>query len=346
MDPDPFFPSTISPHFLPPHCPRDDCPSRHPGSPFLWQRKGRYRRACDERVVQRFWCRACCRYFSTQSFRLDFGLRKPTLHFTLFDTFISKVTQRQAARILECTRKTVVHRLRLLSEHSRAFHERVLARARARGGLDGDYQLDELETFEGSRRQCPVTMPVLIELHSYFVVHVEVAPLPPRGKARRKELERRLERERVEGRRRSGSSAAVERCFRVLADAHGHQRAPTISTDCKSTYGPLLRKAFPDTCYHVRHSSKARRDFHNPLFPINHTLAMLRDGLSRLVRRNWGVSKQREWLERHAWVWIAYRNYIRPLTNRSPRTTAASALGLVDKLGKHDLFEWRLVPAR
>jgi len=347
MDPDPFFPSTTSPIFQPPHCPRDVCPSRQPGSPFLWQRKGRYRRACDERVVQRFQCRACRRYFSTQSFRLDFGLRKPTLHLALFDTFISKVTQRQAARNLACTRKTVVHRLRLLSQHSREFHERVLAHARSRGGLRGDYQLDELETFEGSRRMGPVTMPVLIELHSYFVVHVEVAPLPPRGKPRRRELERGLERERVEGVRRSGSRAAVERCFRVLAQAHGRGRAPMISTDHKSTYGPLLRKAIPGTCYHVRHSSTARRDFCNPLFPINHTLAMMRDGLSRLVRRNWGVSKRREWLERHAWVWIAYRNYIRPITNRARFTTAAQALRAVaQRFTKDSMFEWRLVPAR
>ena len=334
-----------SPAFLPPHCPRDACPSRLARSPFRFQRKGRYRRECDQRVVQRFQCRACNHYFSTQSFRLDFRLHKPALHVLLFDTFVSKVTQRQAARNLACTRKTVVHRLRLLAQHSRDFHGQVLERARAGGGLRGDFQLDELETFETSRRLCPVTMPVMIELHSYFVLHVEVAPLPPRGKPRRKELERRLERERAEGRRRSGSRDAVERCFRVLASVRTSQPDLWISTDHKSTYGPLLRMVMPPVYHHARHSSTARRDRANPLFPINHTLAMLRDGLSRLVRRSWGASKRREWLERHAWVWIAYRNYIRPITNRARDTTSAMALGLVGKrFSKDAFFEWRVFP--
>jgi hypothetical protein len=286
--------------FVPPHCPSDACPSRQKQRSFLWQRKGRYLRQCDGRNVQRFLCLACRRYFSTQTFRLDYRLHRPTIHLTLFDAFVSKVTQRQAARNLECTRKTVVHRLKLLSGHSRAFHDRALERVRRRGGLRGDFQLDELETHENSRRLSPVTMPVLIEIHSYFVVHHEVAALPCRGRLGPRALEKKLERERVEGRRRSGSRAAVERCFRKLAEVRQPYRDILISTDRKSTYPSVLRQVMPRIYHHVRHSSTAVRDFGNPLFPINHTLAMLRDGLSRLVRRSWGASKRRAWLDRHA----------------------------------------------
>ena len=329
--------------FVPPHCPRDACPSRERRSPFLWQRKGRYRRHCDERIVQRFLCRACRRYFSTQTFRVDYRLHKPELHFALFDTFVSKVTQRQAARNALCTRKTIVHRLRLLSAHSRAFHGQVLARAKANGGLQGHFQFDELETFESSRVLCPVTMPVLIDLNSYFVVHVEVAPLPARGKPRRKEREVKPEIDAVGEKRRSGSRAAVKRCFEVLVEARAGLRGTYISSDCKTSYASVLKQVMPGTYYHAQHSSKARRDRFNPLFPINHTLAMLRDGLSRLVRRSWGVSKRREWLEQHAWVWVAYRNYIRGVTNRSYRTSSAQALGvLARQFSKQTFFEWRV----
>ena len=202
--------------FSPSHCPRFGCPSRERSALFRWQRKGRYRRHCDERVVQRFLCRACLRYFSTQTFRVDYRLHKPTLHFALFDTFISKVTQRQATRNLGCTRKTVVHRLSLLSAHARAFQGEVLARAKASGGLPGCFQIDELETFETSRLLCPVTMPVLIELKSYFTVDIEVATLPARGKRRRKAAKRRSRTEPAKEKRRSGSRAAVKRCFEVL----------------------------------------------------------------------------------------------------------------------------------
>jgi hypothetical protein len=332
-----------SSRFVPRHCPLDPCPSRHGEAPFLWRRKGKYARACDRRIVQRFICLACRRYFSTQTFRLDYRLHRPTIHLQLFDAFVSKTTQRQSARNLECTRKTVVHRLRLLSKHSRDYHHQVLVRARKRGGLRGDFQLDELETFEGSRRLAPVTVPVLMELHTYFVLDLQVAPLPCRGKLSRKDIERKLERERHEGKRRSGSSAAVARSFQVLADARDPSWTLLVSFDHKSTYPAILRQVMPSNCCYVQHSSTARRDHGNPLFPINHTLAMLRDGLSRLVRRSWGASKQREWLERHAWIWIAYRNYIRAITNKAPLTSAAAAFGVVARrFRKKSFFEWRV----
>jgi hypothetical protein len=304
-------------------------------------------RDCDGRIVQRFLCRTCGRYFSTQTFRVDYRLQKPTIQFPLFDTLISKVTQRQAARNLQCTRKTVVHRLSLLSNHARAFHERALDRMRLNGGLKGEFQLDELESFENSRRLCPVTVATLIELRKYFVVHLEVAPLPSRGKLRPHELERKAERDRTEGPRRSGSRKAVEKCFRKLAEVRAPDCDLVISSDHKSTYPSVLRQVMPEIYHHVQHSSTAVRDFHNPLFPINHTFAMMRDGLSRLVRRSWGESKQRAWLECHAWVWIAYRNYIRGITNRAPFTTAAMALRVVTRqFTKASLFEWRVFSTR
>jgi hypothetical protein len=38
---------------------------------------------------------------------------------------------------------------------------------------------------------------------------------------------------------------------------------------------------------------------------------MMRDGISRLVRRSWGASKLRARLELHAWIWVVWRNYVR-----------------------------------
>ena len=346
MDLEELYPNGMDRPFVPPHCPIGSCPSRRAPEAFRCQKKGRYLRECDLRIVQRFQCLACRRYFSVQTFRLDYRLHKPTIHVALFDTFISKVTQRQAARNLQCTRKTVVHRLKLLSAHGRAFHARALERVRLRGGLKGDFQLDELETFENSRRLAPLTMPALIEIHSYFVLHLEVAPLPCRGNLRPRDLEKKLERERKEGPRRSGSRAAVEKCFRKLAEVRAPYCDLVIATDHKSTYPSVLRQVMPGNYCHVRHSSTTRRDYFNPLFPINHTLAMLREGVSRLVRRSWGASKLRAWLECHAWVWLAYRNYIRGITNRARFTTPGMALGVVTKqFTKAGFFEWRVFHA-
>lgn len=339
------FPNGLD-HFKPPRCPSRPCPSFQLNAPFLWQRKGVYRRKCDGQVVQRFKCLTCHLGFSSQTFRVDYRLHKPKLHFAVFDAFVSKVTQRQTARTLECTRKTVRQRLLLLARESKAFQTEVLKRARSTRGLPGDFQLDELETFEHSRRLAPVTMPVLIELHSFFVVHVAVGTLPARGNLRPADLEKKAAREAANGPRLNESRAAVDSCFKVLGDHVARDRHVYVSTDKKSSYAGVLAERMPGTYTHARHSSTAARTRYNPLFPINQTLAMLRDGLSRLVRRSWGVSKQRAWLELHAWIWIAYRNYIRGITNKSRWRTPAEVLGVVTRrFNKRTFFEWRVFPS-
>ncbi|MBL7008437.1 MAG: hypothetical protein ISR76_05525, partial [Planctomycetes bacterium] len=72
--------------------------------------------------------------------------------------------------------------------------------------------------------------------------------------------------------------------------------------------------------------------------------AMMRDGVSRLVRRSWAASKRRERLEQHLWIWLVYRNYLRGVTNEAPRVTPAMAVGVDDrKRTRTELLRWRLV---
>ena len=116
-----------------------------------------------------------------------------------------------------------------------------------------------------------------------------------------------------------------------------------LETDCKATYPAIAREQLGRGVAHSRTSSKRKRDYWNPLFPINHTLAMARDGISRLVRRTWGASKLRERLETHAWIWAAWRNYVKGITNHAPRLTPAMAAGVARRRWSvAQLFAWRV----
>ncbi|MFN0241788.1 MAG: hypothetical protein ACKVWV_02765 [Planctomycetota bacterium] len=193
------------------------------------------------------------------------------------------------------------------------------------------FLMDELETFEHSRRLQPLTVPILIERESGFVLHAESASLPCRGRLRARLRARKMQRELAFGKRRSGSRVAVGNCLSVL-EAFVPVGGPLqVCTDFKASYRAQLLRRFGDRVLHQRVSSKSRRDTHNPLFMINHTCALLRDGLSRLVRRNWGHSKRRAWLDRHLWIWIAYRNYLRGKVNATPTTTPAMRIGVASR---------------
>jgi transposase-like protein len=322
--------------FQPPFCPHRDC-SAHTSRPFRYQRRGSYRRACDGRRAQRFLCLECRRSFSTQRFRLDFRLQRPRLHLDLWSLFISKVTQRQSARMLCCDRKSIARRLDLLGEHCRAWHRRRLAGRR----LAGTFQLDELETFEHSRRLQPVTVPVLIQRGSYLVVDLAVAPLACRGGLSPRARRRKAEREALYGKRRSGSRAAVERCLGTLKACLG--TGGVLESDRKASYAASLRRVLCDRATHVPREGSGRRDYGHPLFPINHTLAQLRDGVSRLVRRSWGASKLRAKLELHLWIWACWRNYVRGITNRAQHVTPAMVAGLERRpIRKDELLAWKV----
>ena len=329
--------------FSPPHCPRGGCPS-FPAGPFRYRRKGYFVRACDGRVVQRFLCLECHRGFSTQTFRLDHRLRRPELTRALLLHFVSKVTHRQSARTIGCARRTIDHRLRLVGRHCRLLHGDLLERAAARGGISGRFQLDELETYEHSRRLAPVTMPVLIERCSFFVLDLRAATLPARGSLSPADRRRRDLRAGVHGTRRSGSTRAVEGSFSVLERVHA-KGAVFVDTDRKRSYRSILARTFGERVCHGCHSSRIRRDRRNPLFAINHTLAMLRDGISRLVRRTWAGAKLCARLCDHAWIWTAWRNYVRAITNRAPKITPGMVAGVVRrKLDPAKLVAWKVFP--
>ena len=328
--------------FLPPFCPHIGCPSEFEEIPFRYHLHGRYRRGCDGAWVRRFRCLVCERTFSTQSFKSNYRYRIPFLHHLLTQTLCSKVTRRQAARIFSVNRKSVERRFIRMSEVSADFHASQLKKCRDRGGVRGVFQLDELETFEHNRKLKPVTMAVLIERKSYFVVHTRAGTLPARKPLKPREEERLSEIQITEGKRRSQSRACLQQSFEALNQLLAPDAAVIFQSDMKRTYPSECRRAtWGRPFFHKTTSSRKRRDYRNLLFPINHTLAMMRDGMSCLVRRSWAACKSIRGLEMHAAIWTAYRNYVRGVTIKT-KTTPAQAAGVCARRWSHkELLRWR-----
>jgi transposase-like protein len=329
---------TFQPTFCP--CSSAQCES---SSGFQYQRRGRYTRVCDGRSVQRFQCNRCKRTFSTQTFRVDRGLHKPHLDDAIFRDLVSKVTQRQIARNRGCNRKSVARRNQVFGKHCRSFHERALRARRSASAWPGRFLLDELETYEQNRRLKPITVPLLVHKQSHFIVHVAVGTLParkPLSEANQRKLDA-LEKE--EGKRRSQSREKVSECFEMLKHICPRESIVTVATDEKHAYRSLLKRSFGARVVHETTHSTEPRSYKNPLFVVNHTFAMLRDGLSRLVRRNWAASKEREKLKWHLWLYSAWRNYVRPITNQRQHQTAAMAAGVFPRmLEVSELLQWRI----
>jgi len=197
-----------------------------------------------------------------------------------------------------------------------------------KGQLTGDFALDELETFEIDRRLGPLTVSVLIHEPSWMIVDARVGTLAARGGLRPHDQARKGAFEARHGRRKSQSALVVRQSLETLRGLFKTEHRGALRTDRKKTYGNLLKRVLGDALAHIQTSSKEPRDQANPLFRINSTLAMMRDGISRLVRRSWAHAKKAARLQRHLWVWLVYRNYLRAVINRRPRESTASVVGL------------------
>jgi hypothetical protein len=247
---------------------------------------------------------------------------------------VACVGLRQAARVLRVARRTVEHRFAWLARHAADFQANRLATT----DLAGPFQLDELESFEANRYQ-PVTVAVLIDRTSLFIVDTAVGPLRRKGRMTPRQLRRRAAHEALHGRRPSESRFAIHAVLsRLRKVARG---AVLLESDEKPLYGLLGRRLLGPRFEWRTHSASARRDRRNSLFPINHTNARLRHFLARLRRRTWCVSKKRACLQAHLRIAALWSNYCRGITRRT-RTTPAQSVAAARRIYRpEEVLAWR-----
>jgi hypothetical protein len=323
--------------FLPPRCPNTACAQHRDPQGVFWWRDGSYHPHCRAEPVPRFRCRSCGKGFSRQTFRFDYRDRKPHCNELLLQLLFSGVGLRQSGRLLKLNVHSALGKLRKMGRTFARLHDnlcRQLPTART-------FVLDEEETYEGASIR-PLTMPVLIEKEHWFVVATAVGTIRRLATAG---TERRRRQEREE--RRHGRRADESReCVRAVLEALRGKVATgplVLRTDQKGSYATLAQAVLGDRVQHETTAGTRIRTTHNPLFPINTTLAMTRDNCGRLRRRSWLVTKQAARLRDQLAVFTIYRNYMRRRFNHDrEHETPAVLLGLLPRqLRAAEVLAWR-----
>ena len=324
--------------FAPPFCPHRDCPRHVDPEPRFAVRYGSYQPTCRAHPVQRFRCRSCQRTFSRQTFRMDYRDHRPHLNARLFRSIASGVGIRQSARNLGLSLRCTELKLRKIARHLR----RLNLNLRRPLPDEASFHFDELETYEGQRNTRPLSVPVLIESRSRFIVWAESATIRPRGKMTRKRRKAVEEADRRHGVRKDRSRRGVRRTLERGANLTRGSERVALETDEKSSYPKLARAAFGRArLEHRRTNSRLVRATWNPLFAINHEEAVMRDLMGRLRRDSWLVSKKRRYLDLGLQLHMAYRNLVRKRFNYD-QESPAELLGFVSKrLTEGQLLSWR-----
>lgn len=325
--------------FTPPFCPHEDCPKHLAPSRHFYHKHGYFHSACRAHPVPRFRCLACERTFSRQTFRSDYRDRRPYLNAPLINLVTMGVGIRMCSRRLGLTLRCTELKLRKIAAHLEGLNKTL------RRPLSGEVQFvfDELETFETDRGMCPVTVPVLIERSTRFFVATTTAPIRPKGRMTPRRLERLASWNEKHGRRLDQSKSACRRALQIGAALLDDTAELTLFSDEKTTYPVLAREAFGKSlvAHHKTNSQRARTPA-NPLFPINHEDARIRDIMGRLRRQSWLASKSRKYLGPALQVHAAYRNFVRERFN-GEKVSAAQLLGFTHRrMTLGELLSWSL----
>lgn len=286
-----------------PGCPNLQCQFHERKDRII--RKGSYYRKDDSRKIARFLCKECGRKFSTATFKMEYKQKKRRINNELFKLLASGMSMRRSARHLRVHHKTIHRKVIYLAKKARKTNADFLQMLRK--NPVAYLQFDDLITSVHTKLK-PAAVSIVIDAENKFILGFEVGSIPAFGHLA--EISRKKY-----GRRKNEHEEKLNSLFERICESVSPEAK--IESDEHRSYAPIIEKFFPQAIYRQYKGSKGcvvgqgelKKIKYDPLFPINHTCAMLRADINRLFRRTWCTSKNMDMLRNHIEIYVAYRNY-------------------------------------
>lgn len=284
-----------------PNCPNSRCLFFK--SKKTIHRDGHFFRKSESRFIQRFKCTHCKRKFSHATDTLEFRQKKRRVNTPLKRLLSSGVSMRRSAQLLKINRITVERKLIYLAQKARQSQSEFLKTIK---GTVTHLQFDDLITIEHTKLR-PLTVTIAVDAKSRFILGAKVGRIGAFGHLA--ELSRRKY-----GKR---ENQHLKTLFDLFVDV-----SPTVAknslvrSDEHMNY-PAFVKRFLPTARHetfkgergaVIGQGELKKVFRDPLFAINHTCAMLRANVNRLIRKTWCTTKHKDKLQLHLDLFIDFYN--------------------------------------
>ena len=208
--------------FTPPRCPNRACREHRSPSTRFFLRHGTYHPKCRHARYRASAAGAAEGPSPARPSARTTAIDAPDLNRLLFTSIVSGVGLRQTARNLGLSYRCTQMKFRKIGRHLRHFNLNL------RGPLpaNSELQFDELETYEGRRNTRPLTLPMLIDRESRFIVWRSARPIRPRG---------RMSPRSQEG--HSGRQEAIGASARPIASQRDANASPSASPHPPSPHG-------------------------------------------------------------------------------------------------------------
>lgn len=268
------------------------------------KKDGHYYRQDDRHFIQRFKCNFCGKKYSSSTDTLEFRQKKRSVNRMVRADLASGVSMRRCAYKIGIHRTTVARKLIYLAKKARQNHSQFLSNLQKNAITN--LQFDDLITSVHTKLK-PLSISVVIDPTSRLILGSVVSEIPAFG------LIAKLSRKKY-GKRQNHHPMNLDILLKKITPII-HPNV-IIKTDEHKRYPELISKHFPHsihTSYKGERASVAglgelKNKKYDPLFMINHTLAMLRANINRLFRRTWCTSKHQSRLQDHVDLFVDFFN--------------------------------------
>jgi len=277
------------------------CPNFSCASPESVIRHGKFRRKEDSKTIQRFKCKSCGIRFSAATFSANYRQKRRRINLPLLKLLSSGISLRRSALLLGVNRKTIERKLPMLAEKCRRLNHKHLQSLK---GRIFNIQIDDLITKENSKLK-PLSVSLAVDEDRRVILGVEVSEIPAFGhlaKLAAKKYGLRKD-EHLNGLTRLFENISPIVSSEVIVKSDEHQRYPGIV----STYMPHAKHlTFKSERGCVAGQGELKKVQFDPLFIVNHTCALLRANVNRLIRKTWCTTKDPNKLKAHLDLFVYF----------------------------------------
>ena len=254
------------------------------------RKNGYVKRKKNQIKIREYKCFICKSKFTKNSISQSSYQKRPDLNEKVMGLYCEGNTLRGISRLLNCDYKTVVRKFRFMANLARNAHLKNLFV----GEIKTTYiQIDEMETFEHTKDR-PLGIQLAIRPKTSQIVSARVCRIPLGAKT---VSPKKMESYNAMSTRFYGQTDMCIEVSKVLKDN------ATIKGD--GSIPKVVKNFFNDkTIESVSDFDEKQKE----LWAINHLCAKLRHHMSRLNRKTWATTKNKDRLQMHLDLFIAYQN--------------------------------------
>lgn len=279
-----------------------------------FSRNGHFVRKSDQEIIQRWICDSCGKTTSASRCSIDYRQKIRGLHLPIAVEMSTGCSQRDCAFKLRVDRKTVVRRFVSLGSWA---VEALRAQVFDIKKVD-EIQFDDMEGFIHTKFK-PVSITLAVSKTPNQILGLRVSSMPAKGILAKQALLKYGPRADERKKNRRDLLYSLKHILTKGAVVKSDQN-PHYLPDVKEILIGHPHERFKGRRGCVIGQGEIKKGRFDPLFALNHTCAMFRAKVCRLVRRTWCTSKRIDRLEYHLAIYSMIHNWRK--SNRKLRLQA------------------------